>query len=32
MLALGVRAFVQKPYRVEELAAAVRRTLDAPER
>ncbi|HUI11008.1 MAG TPA: PAS domain S-box protein [Bacteroidota bacterium] len=30
MLALGVRAFVQKPYRVEELAAAVRRTLDAP--
>ncbi|HTO94008.1 MAG TPA: response regulator, partial [Bacteroidota bacterium] len=30
MLALGVRAFVQKPYRVEELASAVRRILDAP--
>jgi len=32
MLALGVRAFVQKPYRVEELTAAVRRILDAPGR
>ena len=30
MLALGVRAFVQKPYRVDELASAVRRILDAP--
>jgi two-component system cell cycle sensor histidine kinase/response regulator CckA len=29
VLALGVKAFVQKPYRVDDLAASVRKTLDA---
>jgi signal transduction histidine kinase/ActR/RegA family two-component response regulator len=30
MLAMGVKAFVQKPYRIDDLASAVRRTLDSP--
>ncbi len=30
MLAMGVKAFVQKPYRIDDLASAVRRILDAP--
>jgi PAS domain S-box-containing protein len=30
MLALGVKAFVQKPYRIDDLASAVRRILDSP--
>jgi len=30
MLAMGVKAFVQKPYRVDDLASAVRRILDSP--
>jgi signal transduction histidine kinase/ActR/RegA family two-component response regulator len=30
MMSQGVRAFVQKPYRAEEFAAAVRRVLDEP--
>ncbi|HXX63843.1 MAG TPA: response regulator, partial [Bacteroidota bacterium] len=29
VLALGVKGFVQKPYRINELAAAVRRVLDS---
>ena len=29
VLALGVKAFVQKPYKVDDLAAAVRRVLDS---
>jgi CheY-like chemotaxis protein len=31
MLAMGVKAFVQKPYRTDDLALAVRRILDSPE-
>jgi PAS domain S-box-containing protein len=31
MLALGVKAFVQKPYRIDDLAGAVRRILDSAE-
>jgi len=31
MLAMGVKAFVQKPYRIDDLAAAVRRILDSPD-
>jgi CheY-like chemotaxis protein len=31
MLAMGVKAFVQKPYRIDDLAFAVRRILDSPE-
>jgi two-component system, cell cycle sensor histidine kinase and response regulator CckA len=30
LLAMGVRAFVQKPYRIDELAGVVRSVLDAP--
>ena len=30
MLAMGVKAFVQKPYRIDDLASAVRRILDTP--
>ncbi|MEW6510999.1 MAG: PAS domain S-box protein [Bacteroidota bacterium] len=30
LLARGVKAFVQKPYRIDDLAVAVRRVLDAP--
>jgi PAS domain S-box-containing protein len=30
MLAMGVKAFVQKPYRIDDLASAVRRILDSP--
>jgi CheY-like chemotaxis protein len=30
MLAMGVKAFVQKPYRIDDLASAVRKTLDSP--
>ena len=29
MLAMGVKAFVQKPYRIDDLASAVRRILDS---
>jgi DNA-binding NtrC family response regulator len=29
MLAMGVKAFVQKPYRIDDLAGAVRRILDS---
>jgi CheY-like chemotaxis protein len=31
MLAMGVKAFVQKPYRIDDLASTVRRILDSPE-
>jgi CheY-like chemotaxis protein len=31
MLAMGVKSFVQKPYRIDDLALAVRRILDSPE-
>ncbi|HTY59902.1 MAG TPA: PAS domain S-box protein [Bacteroidota bacterium] len=30
MLAMGVKAFVQKPYRIDDLASAVRRILESP--
>jgi len=30
LLEMGADAFVQKPYRPDDLAAVVRRTLDAP--
>jgi PAS domain S-box-containing protein len=31
MLAMGVKSFVQKPYRIDDLALAVRRVLDSPD-
>jgi CheY-like chemotaxis protein len=31
MLAMGVKAFVQKPYRIDDRASTVRRILDSPE-
>jgi len=31
MLAMGVKSFVQKPYRIDDLALAVRRILDSPD-
>ena len=31
MLSMGVKAFVQKPYRIDDLASVVRRILDSPD-